>query len=123
MILRKVWLTEVNQAIFRASPEVKTLPFSSLRPTLPFMAKKRDTVVLAVRVSIPFAEKVYARAGGKDQFAIWMHALLEAAVLGRAPGLGSLQTQGFQTGLRQGWAHANTIFREALGAAAVKLKK
>ncbi len=69
--------------------------------------KERDTVVLAVRVPIPFAAKVHARAGGKEQFASWMRALLEAAVLGKAPGLGSLQTQGFQTGLRQGWAAGN----------------
>jgi hypothetical protein len=85
--------------------------------------RERDTVVLGVRVPIPFAEKVHTRAGGKEQFATWMRALLEAAVLGKAPGVGWLQSEGFQTGLRQGWSAGNAALRGALKAAYEKLQK
>ena len=99
------------------------LHFRSARSTLDFMARKpRDTVVLAVRVPIPFAEKVYAAAGGQDHFAEWARALFAAAVAGKPQGAGALQSQGYLEGKRQGWARGNAVFREALQAAAVKLK-
>jgi len=80
-------------------------------------------VVLHIRVKIPFAEKVYGVAGGREGFAEWMHALLEAAVAGKAPGVGALQAQGYREGKRQGWVAANAVFRKALEAAAAELRK
>lgn len=36
--------------------------------------------------------------------------------------LSSAQLGGYEEGKRQGWAHANKVFREALGVAAEKLR-
>ncbi len=82
-----------------------------------------DTVVLSIRVKAPLAEALHARAGGKEHFTEWLHALLATAAAGRAPGAGALQMQGYEAGKRQGWARANQVFREALQRAAEELKK
>jgi hypothetical protein len=85
--------------------------------------KPRDTWILAVRVPIPFAKRVYDAAGGQDRFAEWARVLFEAAVAGKAPGPGALQAQGYQEGRRQGWSYANRVFRAALEQAAAELRK
>jgi hypothetical protein len=44
--------------------------------------------------------------------------------VGRNPqGQGAAQLAGFEEGRKQGWAHANQVFREALNIALGKLKE
>jgi hypothetical protein len=84
--------------------------------------KPRDTLVLAVRVPIPFAKSIYAAAGGQDRFAEWARALFQAAVAGKAPGVGTLQAQGYQEGRRQGWAAGNRLYLKVVTQVATELK-
>jgi len=86
------------------------------------MAKPRDTVVLGLRVPIATADAVYAKAGGKERFPELFRSILQAIVGGHAPSRGAAQLEGFEEGKRQGWAHANKVFREALNIALGKLK-
>jgi hypothetical protein len=96
----------------------------SPRATVASMARKeRDTTVLSFRVPNPLAEAIYTRAGtepgAKDgALTAWLIRTLQQALTGKAPGA----SVGFEEGKRQGWAHANKVFREALGEAAEKLK-
>jgi hypothetical protein len=81
--------------------------------------KARDTVVLSLRVPKPFAEAIHTKAGtGDGALTAWLIRTLQQALTGKAPGASA----GFEEGRRQGWAHANKVFREALGMAAEKLK-
>jgi hypothetical protein len=85
---------------------------------------ERDSIVLGVRVPNELAEKIYTAAGAREgsQLAEWMRRALQAA-LGKAAGSSPAIVQGYEEGKRQGWSHANKLFREALGVAAAKLKK
>ena len=53
----------------------------------------------------------------------WLRQAIQRA-LGAPPlAVGSAQAAGFEAGKRQGWAHANKVFRDALGVAAKELKQ
>jgi hypothetical protein len=80
--------------------------------------KPRNTVVLALRVPIATAEAIYAAAGGKERFAEWASRTFQQHLTDKPLGM----TAGFEEGKRQGWAHANMVFREALKVAVEKLK-
>jgi hypothetical protein len=80
------------------------------------------STIVTFRVPNELLGRVHALAGGKERLAEWGRALFAAAVAGKAPGLGTMQAQGYEEGKRQGWAHANKVFREALGVAVEKLK-
>jgi len=80
------------------------------------------STVVTFRVPNDLLARTLTVAGGKEHLAEWARALFQAAVAGKAPGLGTLQAQGYEEGKRQGWAHANKVFREALGVAVEKLK-
>lgn len=83
------------------------------------MTKERSRVY-GVRVSEELAAAIDAAAG--PQPAEWFRKVLAAAV-GQSPHTKSdAVMEGFEEGKRQGWAHANAVFREALGVAAKKLK-
>jgi len=84
---------------------------------------ERSSVVLALRVPNELAEKVYTAAGGQEHFAEWARALFAAAVAGKAPGVGTLQAQGYQEGRRQGWAHGNALFLKVVTQVAAELRK
>ena len=80
--------------------------------------KPRNTVVLALRVPGTTAEAIYTAAGGKERFAEWASRAFQQYLTDKPLGM----TVGFEEGKRQGWAHANTVFREALKVAVEKLK-
>jgi hypothetical protein len=80
--------------------------------------KPRNTVVLGLRVPIATAEAIYAAAGGKERFTEWASRAFQQHLTGLPLGIAA----GFEEGKRQGWAHANKVFREALGVAAERLK-
>lgn len=85
---------------------------------------KRDSTVRAVRISLTMASAVDAAAGGPAGFAEWARQAFALALRGgRSTGQGAAAAEGFVEGKRQGWAHANKVFREALGEAAARLKK
>jgi hypothetical protein len=81
-----------------------------------------DTLVLSARVPETLYNAAVATAGGKAELGRWLRSIVSAAVAGKPQGAGALQSQGFQEGKRQGWAHGNAVFREALQAATAKLK-
>jgi hypothetical protein len=87
---------------------------------------ERDSVVLGFRIPLTVAEDIY-RAAGADKgsaLAEWLRLAVQQALHRGMPlGRGGALAAGYEEGKRQGWAHANTIFREALGVAAAKLKK
>ena len=62
------------------------------------------------------------RAGGAENLNAWAREVIRRELQGRVQGLAPAQQQGFDEGKRQGWAHANKVFREALGVAVGKLK-
>jgi hypothetical protein len=81
--------------------------------------KPRKTVVLSLRVPIPMAEAIRAKVGdGDGAMTEWLTRALQQALAGRPLGM----AEGFAEGKRQGWAHSNKVFREALKVAAEKLK-
>jgi hypothetical protein len=77
----------------------------------------------AVRLPAAVADALDALIpGGHDNFAPWARQHF-AELVGMGPrSKGAAMAEGFEEGKRQGWAHANKVFREALGSAAAKLK-
>jgi hypothetical protein len=62
-------------------------------------------------------------AAFKAAFPTWARRAFSAAVgAPRGGNLGDAQLSGFEEGRRQGWAHANAVFRQALQRAAAELK-
>jgi hypothetical protein len=100
---------------------------------VPFMARpqggrfnRRDSTVLSVRLPKALADDVYTAAGSRKGSALaeWLRLAVMQALRGGSPlGRGAATAAGYEEGKRQGWAHANAIFRDALGRAAEALKK
>ena len=95
------------------------------RPPGPHNA--RDSQPLAVRVPNELYARIVKACGGeaafKGNFPAWARrAFAAAAGSPRGGNLGDAQLEGFEEGHRQGWAHANRVFREALQGALAKLK-
>ena len=96
-------------------------------PRPPGPNNKRDSLPLAVRVPLELYDRIVAACGGEEAFTAnfpaWARRAFSAAVgAPRGGNLGDAQLSGFEEGRRQGWAHANQVFREALSKAAEKLK-
>lgn len=92
------------------------------RPPGPHNA--RDSRVLAVRVPNEVADALEAKAGGPEGLPEFLRRALHAAALGKLGwALDPAQAAGYDEGKRQGWAHANRVFREALQKAAAELKR
>lgn len=83
---------------------------------------KTGSTVVTFRVPNDLLERIHALAGGKTRLGEWARQLFLAAVAGKAAGLGTLQAQGYEEGKRQGWTHANKVFRDALHIALGQLK-
>lgn len=97
-------------------------------PRPPGPHNERDSQPLAVRVPNELYDRIVAACGGaetfKANFPAWARRAFSAAVGSPRGGtLGGAQLDGFEEGRRQGWAHANRVFREALERAAKELKK
>ena len=81
------------------------------------------STVLAVRVPNEVAEALLTAAGSEDALPEYLRHVLHAAAFGKLDfALGPVQAAGYNEGKRQGWAHANAVFRKALGAAVAELK-
>lgn len=97
------------------------------RPPGPFGVD--DSCPLTVRIPNELYDRIFAACGGTKEafhanFPAWARRAFSAAVGSPRGGtLGSAQLEGFEEGRRQGWAHANKVFREALEQAVAKLKK
>jgi hypothetical protein len=84
---------------------------------------EKTSTVRAVRIPTAMADAIDVEAGGSTGFAEWARQAFALALRGgRMAGQGTATAEGFAEGKRQGWAHANKVFREALGVAAEKLK-
>ena len=84
---------------------------------------ERNSTVLAVRIPNALAEAVKADAATKGMnLPEWHRQVIEQALHREPKGVGSAQVAGYDEGKRQGWAHANAAFREALKVAAATLK-
>ena len=77
---------------------------------------------IAFRIPNEMADAIEAALGpgglgewGRQAFALALRG-------GKAAGSGEASIEGFAEGRRQGWAHANKVFREALGEAVKRLK-
>lgn len=82
------------------------------------------STIVTFRVPNTLLAQALAVAGGsKAALGEWARALFAAAVVGKSPGVGTLQAQGYEEGKRQGWAHANKVFRDALRRAADELAR
>ena len=77
----------------------------------------------AVRLPAAVADALDALIpGGHANFAPWARQHF-AELVGMGPrNKGAAMAEGFEEGKRQGWAHANKVFREALQAAAERLR-
>jgi hypothetical protein len=71
---------------------------------------------------IPLIDGEADKEAFKRLFPEWGRNALRAATGRGARTPTEAMTEGFAEGKRQGWAHANAVFREALGVAAKKLK-
>jgi hypothetical protein len=80
------------------------------------------STVVTFRVPNALLAQIHTLAGGKTMLGEWARQLFLAAVAGKAAGLGTLQAQGYEEGKRQGWAHANSVYRAALRDAVERLK-
>jgi hypothetical protein len=83
---------------------------------------KTGSTVVTFRVPNALLAQIHVLAGSKTHLGEWARALFQAAVAGTAAGVGTLQAQGYEEGKRQGWAHANSVYRAALKVAVEKLK-
>jgi hypothetical protein len=85
---------------------------------------ERNSTVLGVRLPNEEAADIYAAAGADhgSPLAEWLRTAIRQALRKGPLAAGSATAEGFAEGKRQGWAHANKVFREALGVAAGKLK-
>jgi hypothetical protein len=90
-------------------------------PRPPGPNNRRDSTVLAVRVPNKVADAVYTLAGSRNA-AEWLRLTIQQALNKTPLAPGTATTAGYIEGKRQGWAHANKVFREALDVAAEKLK-
>jgi hypothetical protein len=80
--------------------------------------------VLAVRVPNVVAEALEIKAGGPEALPEFLRRALYAAASSKLNVTRSgAQLEGYDEGKRQGWAHANRVFREALQKAAAELKR
>ena len=67
---------------------------------------------------------IEAKAGGPEGLPEFLRRALHATAFGKLDfALGAAQAAGYEEGKRQGWAHANTVFRKALQQAAAELKR
>jgi hypothetical protein len=98
-------------------------------PRPPGPLNERDSYPVGVRIPKALYERIFAACGGTAElftqnFPAWARRAFSAAVgAPRGGNLGDAQLSGFEEGRRQGWAHANRVFREALERAAKELKK
>jgi len=97
-------------------------------PRPPGPHNERDSRPLAVRVPLELYERIVAACGGPETFTLnfpaWARRAFSAAAgAPRGGNLSDAQLSGFEEGRRQGWAHANKVFRAALERAAKELKK
>ena len=114
---------------FRSRPAFCSCPRNEPRATVPYMPRRKSgdltlagSTVVTFRVPNALLAQALTAAGGtKALLGEWARALFAAAVAGKAPGTGTLQAQGYEEGKRQGWTHANAVFREALREATSKL--
>jgi hypothetical protein len=102
------------------------------RPTGPQSAGRSHS--LAVRVpdelygaileaaGIPIINDAVDEEAFKRLFPEWARSAFRSAAGRDFKTLSTAQLGGYEEGKRQGWAHANKVFREALGVAAEKLK-
>lgn len=81
-----------------------------------------SSVPIAFRLPNELFEKAVLRAGSKEALAEWARGVIRIELTGRPKGLSDAQLAGYEEGKRQGWAHANRLFREALKVAAEGLK-
>lgn len=79
---------------------------------------------VATRLPNDLYQAALAAAGGKEGLTEWFRRVVHAAVHGKLSyALGPAQAAGYEEGKRQGWAHANKVFREALKVAADELNR
>jgi hypothetical protein len=83
---------------------------------------KEKSQPLAFRLPNELVDAAVARAGGKENLNAWAREVIRRELAGKPQGLSEAQLMGYEEGKRQGWAHANKAFREALGEAVKKLK-
>jgi len=76
---------------------------------------------IAFRLPNELLSLAVERAGGREGLNEWARGVIRQALQGKLAGLSEAQMAGFEEGKRQGWAHANKVFREALQAAVEKL--
>ena len=79
---------------------------------------ERNSRVLGVRLPEEEAAAVYVAAGAEHGSALaeWLRLAIRQALRKGPAGQGAAALEGYTEGKRQGWAHANKVFREALDA-------
>jgi len=77
---------------------------------------------IAFRLPNELVDAAVERAGGREAISEWARGIIRRELAGRPQGLSEAQLQGYEEGKRQGWAHANRAFREALRVAVEKLQ-
>lgn len=94
-------------------------------PRPPGPLNDRDSYPVGVRVPRALYRQIFAACGGTEEgfkrnFPSWARAAFSTAV--GEPRGGNLGDAHYEEGRKAGWSHANRVFREALQAAAEKLK-
>jgi hypothetical protein len=77
---------------------------------------------IAFRLPNELIAAAIERAEGIENLNAWAREVIRRELQGPPQGLAAAQRQGFDEGKRQGWAHANAVFRKALGVAVAELK-